>query len=51
MSRQIGDDDARAIAFCQRIIAFTVSNKKLLNYAQVGDFLNKQYFRRILPVF
>ncbi|MEH2166341.1 MAG: hypothetical protein V7K41_06650 [Nostoc sp.] len=50
MSRQIGDDDARAIAFFQQIIAFTgsdridnIRNEKLLNYAQVRDFLNKQY--------
>ncbi|MDZ7955861.1 hypothetical protein [Nostoc sp. DedQUE09] len=51
-------DDAHAIAFFQRIIALTgrnpidnIRNKKLLNDAQVGDFLNKQYSGRIVPVF
>ncbi|WP_158680420.1 hypothetical protein [Nostoc sp. 'Lobaria pulmonaria (5183) cyanobiont'] len=58
MSRQIGDDDTRAIAFFQRIIAFTrsdtidnIRNEKLLNATQVRDFINKQYSGRIVPVF
>ncbi|MBN3944371.1 hypothetical protein [Nostoc sp. NMS9] len=49
LSRQIGDDDAHATAFFQRIIAFTghdtidnIRNEKLLNDTQVRDFINKQ---------
>ncbi|WP_445626179.1 hypothetical protein [Nostoc sp. DSM 114167] len=58
MSRQIGSDRAHPFAFFQRIIALTerdtidnICNEKLLKYAQVRDFLNKQYSGRIVPVF
>ncbi|MEH2040786.1 hypothetical protein [Nostoc sp.] len=50
MSRQIGNDRAHRIAFFQRIIDLTgrdaidnIRNEKLLNNAQVRDFINKQY--------
>ncbi|MBE8966510.1 hypothetical protein IQ277_09715 [Nostocales cyanobacterium LEGE 12452] len=49
LSIKVGND-AYAIAFFQRIIALTgrdsidnIRNKKLLNDAQVGDFLNNQH--------
>ncbi|MBN3881340.1 MULTISPECIES: hypothetical protein [unclassified Nostoc] len=50
MSREIGDDDAHTSAFFQRIIDLTgsdpsdnICNEKLLNDAQVRDFINKEY--------
>ncbi|MFN6480705.1 hypothetical protein [Nostoc sp. DedQUE07] len=50
MSRQIGSDRAHTLAFFQRITVLTgrdtidnIRNEKLLKYAQVRDFLNKQY--------
>ncbi|MDZ7969014.1 MAG: hypothetical protein RM368_29360 [Nostoc sp. DedSLP03] len=58
MSTYQSSDRAHPFAFFQRIIALTgrdtidnIRNEKLLKYAQVRDFLNKQYSGRIVPVF